>query len=99
MLDALYVLVVADTIVVRDPLVVPYMTTGVVTSAVVHSTIIWLHRGRHFVSCQAVMMHDALQCYGSCCTIACRNTADAAEGAYKWLLRGVTYVGTDVRAR
>ena len=43
MLDALYVLVVADTIMVSDPLVVPYMTTGVVASAVVHSTIIWLH--------------------------------------------------------
>ncbi len=73
MLDALYVLVVADTVVVRDPLVVPYMTTGVVISAVVHSTIIWLHRGRHFVSCQAVMMHDAPKCYGGYCTTACRD--------------------------
>ena len=99
MLDALYVLVVADTIVVRDPLVVPYMTTGVVTSAVVHSTIIWLHCGRHFVSCQALTMQNATKCCGSCCMIACMNTANAAEGAYKWPLTCVTYVGTDVRAR
>ncbi len=41
-LDALYVLVVADIMLVRDPLLVPYMTIGVVASAVVHSTTIWL---------------------------------------------------------
>ena len=40
MLDALYVLVVADIVLVSEPLVVPYMTTGVVASAVVHSMTI-----------------------------------------------------------
>lgn len=40
MLDALYVFVVADTVLASESLVVPYMTTGVVASAVVHSTII-----------------------------------------------------------
>lgn len=59
MLDALYVFVVADAIMVSDPLVVPYMTMGVVAFAVVHSTIIWLHGSRQLVSCQAGMMHDA----------------------------------------
>lgn len=84
MLDALYVLVVADTIMVSDPLVVPYMTMGVVASAVVHSTTIWLHCSMQLVSCQAGVMQDAPKRYRVCCKNSLWKSADAAGDAYLW---------------